>query len=156
MNSDLQSAFLAEASTLLILLAGAILLYRSFREKYLVPWIAGWTVSSLSKPFVVLTVTPAPSRLWTALAYASFVIAVGLFAGTVFLYTYQNKLLWPAGIVISVFLLMGVAFAFWLPGTALLRTVSNLSRLLLIVASVRLVRFTWGRANMGRWLLAAP
>jgi PAS domain S-box-containing protein len=35
MNLALQPAFLAKASTLLILLAGAILIYRSFREKYL-------------------------------------------------------------------------------------------------------------------------
>src|SRR5882672_6233187 len=76
---ELQSAFLAEASTLLILLAGAILLYRSFREKYLVPWIAGWTLYSLSKLFITLAATGSPTRLWTALACASFVLAAGLF-----------------------------------------------------------------------------
>jgi len=151
---ELQTAFLAEASTLLILLAGAILLYRSFREKYLVPWIAGWTLYSLSTLFVTLATQDSPTRLWTALACASFVIAAGLFAGTVFLYTYQNKWLRPLAIAISLILLMGIALVLWLPRPASLRTVFALSRLVLVLASIQLVRFTWGRANMGRWILA--
>jgi hypothetical protein len=48
-NLTLESANLAEMSTLLILLAGAILLYRSFREKYLVPRIGGRTFLSFAK-----------------------------------------------------------------------------------------------------------
>ena len=42
MYPELQSALLAEASAPLILLGGAVLLYRSFREKYLLPWIVAW------------------------------------------------------------------------------------------------------------------
>src|SRR6266568_5977614 len=144
---ELHPAFLAEASTLLILLAGAILLYRSFREKYLVPWIAGWTLYTLSKLFITLAVAESPTRLWTALACVSFVLAAGLFASTVFLYTSQTKLLWPLAIVISVVLLIGTALVFQLPRTTSLRTIFNFSRLILIFTSIQLVRFTWGRAN---------
>src|SRR5215475_12089384 len=94
MELSLQSAFLAEMSTLLILLAGAVLLYSSFREKYLVPWIAGWSCLTLSKIALALNLGLAPSRLWTSLGYAFFVLAVGLFVTAIFLYVSQKKLLW--------------------------------------------------------------
>ncbi|HKR97381.1 MAG TPA: hypothetical protein VJW55_18545, partial [Candidatus Angelobacter sp.] len=80
MEFSLQSAFLAEMSTLLILLAGAVLLYSSFREKYLVPWIAGWTCLTLSKIAVTVNLGHGPVGLWAALGYAFFVLAVGLFS----------------------------------------------------------------------------
>src|SRR5215831_6422504 len=93
MDLALRSAFLAEASILAILLAGAILLYWSFRERYLVPWIAGWSAFSLAKLLYALGAAPAASRLWIPLAFASFVGAVGLFTGAVFLYVQQRKFL---------------------------------------------------------------
>ena len=93
MELTLQSAFLAEMSTLLILLAGAVLLYSSFREKYLAPWIAGWTGLTLSKIFLALNLAHAPSRLWMSLSYASFVVAIGFFATAIFFYVSQRKLL---------------------------------------------------------------
>jgi len=64
MDLTLQSAFLAEMSTLLILLAGAVLLYSSFREKYLLPWIAGWTCLTLSKVCVAVDQSHT-STVWT-------------------------------------------------------------------------------------------
>ena len=111
MNFTFQSAFLAEMSTLLILLAGAILLYSSFREKYLVPWIAGWSVFTLSKIFLALSSSRPETLLWTVLAFGSYVIAVGLFAAAVFLYVSQRKLLWPSIIALSAALLLH--FAGW-------------------------------------------
>jgi hypothetical protein len=86
MNLTLQSAFLAEMSTLLILLAGAILLYSSFREKYLVPWIGGLSVFTVSKVFLALSASQPQAQTWAALAYGTYVIAVGLFAASVFFY----------------------------------------------------------------------
>jgi PAS domain S-box-containing protein len=155
MDLTLQTAFLAEASTLLILLAGAILLYRSFREKYLVPWMAGWTVYGLAKLFTALSQTNPPFRLWTALAYASFVVAVGLFAGAVLLYVYRKTLLRPACILLFLALVLGIVRALWLPGAALIAGTFNLCwRLVLLLAAVQLVRFSWGRLNAGRWVLA--
>ncbi|HEY6306767.1 MAG TPA: PAS domain S-box protein [Candidatus Angelobacter sp.] len=152
----LQPAFLAEASTLLVLLAGAILLYRSFREKYLVPWIAGWMAYGLSKLFSAFSETAASQPLWTALAYAAFVSAVGLFTGAVFLYVQQKALLWPAAMGLFLALALGVVRAFWLPRSAALAGAFKIScRLILLAAAVQLVRFSWGRLNAGRWLLAA-
>lgn len=156
MDLALRSAFLAEASILLILLAGAMLLYWSFRERYLVPWIAGWSAYSLAKLFSALSGVPAASKFWIPLAYASFVLAVGLFTGAVFLYVYQKKLLSPAIAVLSYALALGVVRGLWLPHNALVRRAFDYFswRLVVIVASVQLIRFAWGRLNVGRWVLA--
>src|SRR5262245_30866780 len=108
MDRVVQSAFLAEASILLILLAGAILLYWSFREKYLVPWIAGWTAYSLAKFLCALGEPPAASRLWLPLAYAAFLLGVGLFTWAVFLYIQQKKLLWHAAAILSFAFVLGL------------------------------------------------
>jgi PAS domain S-box-containing protein len=156
MDLALQPAFLAEASTLLILLAGALLLYRSFREKYLVPWIAGWTVYGLARLFSVVGESLPQHRLWTALGYASFVVAVGLFVGAVFLYVQQKALIWPASLGLLLALVLGMVRAFWLPGSAMLSGAFKISyRLVLLAGALQLVRFSWGRLNAGRWVLAA-
>ncbi len=154
MDLALQPVFLAEGSTLLVLLAGAILLYRSFREKYLVPWIAGWTVFGLARLFTALSDSPTPQRLWTALAYVSFVAAVGLFAGTVFLYVSQKRLVWPAVAILCLALALGLVRT-WLPGSTVLRIAFQSSYLLvLLAAALQMVRYSWGRFNAGRWVLA--
>ncbi|MCU1333641.1 MAG: multi-sensor hybrid histidine kinase, partial [Candidatus Angelobacter sp.] len=155
MNFTLQSAFLAEMSTLLILLAGAILLYSSFREKYLVPWIAGWSVFTLSKIFLALSSSRPETLLWTVLAFGSYVVAVGLFAAAVFLYVSQRKLLWPSIIALSAALLLGGAYWLWKPYPAFRYTAFALCWIVSITASLQLVRFAWGRTSLGRWLLAA-
>src|SRR5713226_4615278 len=101
MDMKLQSAFLAEISTLLILLAGAILLYRSFREKYLLPWLAGWVTFGFSKLFGSLSGLHPLSSLWLTLANITFALTVGLFCTAVFLYLGQKKLLLPTALTIS-------------------------------------------------------
>jgi PAS domain S-box-containing protein len=155
MELTLQTAFLAEASTLLILLAGAILLYRSFREQYLVPWMAGWTTYGLGKLFTALSRAHDPLRLWTTLASACFVVAVGLFAGAVFLYVCRKRLLRPACILLFLALVLGVVRALWLPGAAVTAGAFNLCwRLVLLMAAAQLMRFSWGRPTVGRWVLA--
>jgi hypothetical protein len=126
MDLALQRPFLAEASTLLILVAGAILLYRSFREKYLVPWMSGWTVYGLARLFTSLSGSAGSQKLWTVPAYAAFVAAVGLFAWSVFLYVCQKRLLWPAAAVLSLALVAGLLRALWLPYSATVAGVSTL------------------------------
>jgi PAS domain S-box-containing protein len=137
------------------LLAGAILLYRSFSEKYLVPWIAGWTVYGLSKFFVLASIATPSSRLWLCCAYASYLIAVWLFAAAVFFYVDQKELVMPAGIALSAGLVTVLLQILFLPQEAFLGTATYLSwRIVLVVAAAALVRFAWGRPNIGRWLLA--
>jgi PAS domain S-box-containing protein len=155
MDLSLQSAFLAEMSTLLILLSGAVLLYSSFREKYLVPWIVGWTCLVLSKVSLALGLAHAPSHLGIAFCYALFVAAVGFLAAAVFSYASQSKLLWPAMLVLGVALPLGLVYALWRALPVFLFMGLGLCWLVKIAASVQLVRFAWGRRTIGRWLLAA-
>jgi two-component system NtrC family sensor kinase len=154
MELNLQSAFLAEMSTLLILLAGFVLLYSSFREKYLLPWIAGWTCLTFSKITLALNLDSASSHLWASLCYAFFVLAIGLFATAIFLYVSQAKLLWQLVILVAA-LPLGLAYTLGLSRPLLLFLGLGLCWIVKIVASAQLVRFAWGRRSIGRWLLAA-
>ncbi len=155
MDWTLQSAFVAEASTLLVLLAGAVLLYRSFREKYLLLWIAGWILFGGSKLLVALGASTANPRLWVALSNATFAAAVGLFAGSVFVHVCRTRLLVPAGLTIFFAMSMGVVRALSLPDSrALFWAFTGCWFLVLAVSAFWLVRFALGRRNIGHWVLA--
>src|SRR5215831_19159818 len=112
MDLALQSGFPAEAWILLILLAGAILLFWSFRERYLIPWIAGWTVFGSAKALASLTLSHGLSGFWP---YAAFVLAVGLFSGAVFVYVHQAKHLWLVGALFLLALVYGGVPEIWVP-----------------------------------------
>lgn len=155
MDLALQYAFLAEGSTLLILLAGAILLYRSFREHYLELWIAGWTAYTGSRFLVAAFAGHQSSALWPFLAFAAFIVAMGLFAGSVFLYVDEKRLIIPAIIILLISIALG-AFVYGSSTPHILaeRIVQVSWRAVLLAASLQLLRFAWGRLNVGRWLLA--
>jgi PAS domain S-box-containing protein len=156
MDLVLQPAFLAEASTLLILLAGAILLLWSFREKYLAPWIAGWTAYGFSRLCSILSHAGTHPRLWTALANAFFVVGVGLFAATILVYVHRKRLVPVAAMMMLAALVVGVTRALWFPDSAFLRWAFEISwRSVTLVAVVQLARFAWGRRNSGQWVMAA-
>src|SRR5215831_15105800 len=110
MDLALRSPFLAEGLILLILLAGTVLLYWSFRERYLVPWMGGWVLCGLGKAFGDLAQRPGHSHIWLALTYTAFVAAAGLFAIGVFLYVHQKKLLLPVGLLL--FFALALAFTY--------------------------------------------
>src|SRR5947209_12530336 len=155
MYPDLPSAFVAEASTLLILLAGAVLLYRSFREKYLLPWIIGWIIYTVSKLFLTISLSYSSTTVWAMLANSSFAIAAGLFSIAVFYYVYQAKLLKPAVLVISLAALLGIVQAVWpAHGLALSWSFWACWRVVTVMASVQLAMFSRGRGIVGGWLLA--
>lgn len=155
MDLALQSALLAEASTLVILLAGAILLYRIFRERYLLPWIAGWSVYGISKLFIALNVVQGASKFWPAAATVCFLVAVYLLSAAVFLYVSERRLLWPAGAITAIALMLAAVHSLWLPNSSLISHALELSwRAVIVVALVQLVRAAWGRLAPGRWILA--
>lgn len=155
MDLALQSAFLAKGSTLLILLAGAVLLYRSFREKYLIPWIAGWIAYSASK-LLSISQVEQNSVVLTLLTWACFLLAIWLFSSAVLLYTDERRLILPTGIVLSAAMVLMVFRTVLFPDVQILDTLfAVLWRLGALIASMQLLRLAWGRPNIGRWLLAA-
>src|SRR5215472_6046068 len=153
MYPGLQSALLAEVSAPLILLGGAVLLYRSFREKYLLPWIAGWGIYSLSRLFLAISLSHAPA-VWLALANAAFVLAVALFSAAIFYYVGQPRLLAPASVIIVCAVLLGVVQEFWPHAHVLFFVFSICWRLVTWFAALRLVLFVQGRTNVGAWTLS--
>lgn len=155
MDLALKYAFLAEGSTLLILLAGAILLYRSFRERYLQLWIAGWTAYTVSRFLIGLHAGHNASLLWLLCAFATFIVAMGLFACSIFLYVDQKRLIPAAAAVLLVSFVLGtLVYGNLLPDFVPPLAVELSWRLVLVMASLHLLRIAWGRLNLGRWLLA--
>jgi len=137
MDLALQYAFLAEGSTLLILLAGAILLYRSFRERYLELWIAGWTAYTVSRFLLGMHAGHSFSSFLLISAFASFITAMGLFACAVFLYVDQKKLILPAIITLLISFALGSLVYFSAAGNFISpRVVEACWRLVLIAASL--------------------
>lgn len=155
MELPLQYAFLAEGSTLLILLAGAILLYRSFRERYLQLWIAGWTAYTASRFLLGLHAGHNASLTWILLGFAAFIAAIGSFACSVFLYVDQKRLILPAVVTLLISLALGtLVYGNVVSGFIPPWLVQLSWRIVLVMASLHLVRIAWGRLNLGRWLLA--
>src|SRR5881392_2762832 len=154
MYPGLQSALLAEASTA-ILLAGAVLLYVTFRERYLVPWIAGWTLYTLSKIFITLSLGSSDPRLWAVLGNTCFALAAGLFSAAILYYVYHTSLLPTIYIGTFLAVLLGAAQALWANYASFLFVIFGITwRILIGLSIIQLVRFAWGRRNYGLWLLA--
>ncbi|HEX5432841.1 MAG TPA: PAS domain S-box protein, partial [Candidatus Angelobacter sp.] len=141
---------------LLILLAGAILLFRSFRERYLQLWIAGWTAYTVARFLVGVHAGHSSSLIWILSAFVAFIAAMGLFACSVFLYVDQKKLILPAVIILLISGSLGILVYGNVAADLVPVWIVELTwRLVLIMASLQLVRIAWGRLNLGRWVLAA-
>jgi PAS domain S-box-containing protein len=86
--------FLAQASAVLLLLGSAVLVYRSFRARYLLTWILGWLAYLLHK-FAAAESAGSPAA--HAFSVEFYVIAITLFAASVFYYTDRRAHLVPLG-----------------------------------------------------------
>jgi PAS domain S-box-containing protein len=153
MDLTMQSAFLAEMSTLLILLAGAVLLYSSFREKYLIPWIGGWSCLFLAKVWLAVEASHA-SLLWSALSIVTFMLALGLLVSAVCLYVSQKRLVFPIAVTLAISTALALVYLLWVHHPAIRLLAQGLCWAAKITAAVQLARFAWGRKTVGRWLLA--
>src|SRR5437016_8435710 len=85
----------AQESAALIMLAATLLVFRTFRERYLLIWILGWLAYFVSH----WTLRSAPRFATPAYLVASseglFVMAVCLFAAAVFVYSHARRLIAP-------------------------------------------------------------
>ena len=84
---------LADLASILVLVGGGVLIFRTFRERYLLWWIFGWA------SFVIYEVSNdtfaiGPGSLTaTAVSQIAFIVAVTLFSGAIFLYLRRIRLL---------------------------------------------------------------
>jgi PAS domain S-box-containing protein len=138
-------------------LGASLVVLSVLREKYLRVWTLGWALLALSRVAGAYGVAMGiPARYVPAVEQAAFVLAIGLFAGAVFVYVRGRNLLASlAAITVSV---AGFAVArtlLW-PDSLPLRVALEVSCLIVqLTAAGTLLRARQGRWELGPWLLAA-
>jgi PAS domain S-box-containing protein len=147
---------IAQESAALIVLTATLVVYRTFRERYLLIWILGWSAYLASNwrlphnPPWLAQLNPL------AVSQTEFVVAVCLFAAAIFVYTHSRKMLLPlllAGIVVASY---AAVRPLWWPDSPTYRMPLEISyRLIALVAAIQLIRYRWARGETGPWLLGA-
>ncbi len=143
--------------TLLIVAASLLMVGFALRERCLLIWTAGWALLAASRLAALHGAAMGiPQPLVPAVEQAAFVLAVGLFAGGVFVYIRERNLIFPlAAIAVSVAGFAVVRVVLW-PESLPLRVALEVSYLIIsLVAGVALVSARRGRWEFGPWLLAA-
>jgi hypothetical protein len=140
---------------LLILLGASLLALRALRENYFKVWVLGWTalVASRLAEHSLAAKIPAPFDL--VVVHATFVLAVGLLAGAILLYTRTRDLIVPLAVITPILVgFAGARVLLW-PDSLPLRVALEVGyRLVLLTASIALLRARRGRWQPAAWLLA--
>ena len=88
--------FVAVESAALVILAAGLLVFRTFRERYLLVWILGWLAYFVSNWTIHHPGVDPNSRYAVAVSQSQFVLALCLFSAAVFVYSHARKVLVPA------------------------------------------------------------
>ncbi len=140
---------------LLILLGASLLALRSFRENYLKIWVVGWTTLVASRLIEHYFYAKIPAPFDLVAVQATFVLAVGLLAGAVLLYTRGRDLIVPLMVITPILVgFAGARVLLW-PDSLPLRMALEVSyRIVLVTAALALLRARRGRWEPAAWLLA--
>ncbi len=125
---------------LLLVLAASLLVLSALRERYLLIWTAGWALLAGSRLVALHGAGMGiPERYVPAVEQAAFVVAMGLFAGAVFVYIRERNLLVPlAAITVSVAGFAVARVLLW-PDSLPLRVALEVSyRIILLTAAIAL------------------
>jgi len=141
--------------TLLILLGASLLALRAFRENYLRVWVVGWTALVASRLAEHCFAQRIPAPFDQVAVQATFVLAVGLLAGAVLLYARVRDLIVPLMVITPILLgFAGARVLLW-PDSLPLRVALEVGyRIILLTASIALLRARRGRREASAWLLA--
>ena len=140
---------------MLILLGASVLAMRTFRERYFKIWILGWAALAGSHLVEHVFAARIPAQYVPAAAQAAFILAVGLLAGSVFSYTRSRNLVFPLAVITPV--LVGFAAArvlLWTDSLPLRVALEVGYRIVLLSASIALLRARRGRWAIGSWVMA--
>ena len=166
MNLSIFSAWLAvgditvprlmpQESAALILLAASLLVFRTFRERYLLIWTVGWLAYFVSRWTLREPAVGSLPRYLTAISQAEFVLAVCLFAAAIFVYTHARELLLPLLLITVTVMGYAAARAWFWPDSITLRVALEVAyRVVAATAAFRLLRYRWARWEIGPWLLS--
>jgi PAS domain S-box-containing protein len=147
--------FVAVESAALVILAAGLLVFRTFRERYLLIWIVGWLAYFVSNWTIHHPGIDASSRYAVAVSQSQFVLALCLFSAAVFVYCYARKVLVPLLAFSIAVIAYAAARALWWPDSFALRVVLEVSyRVITFGAALQLIRFRWARWEIGPWLLS--
>jgi two-component system NtrC family sensor kinase len=146
----------AQQTAALLILAGSIIVFRTFRERFLLVWILGWLAYGISLCFGPGSpwFTPSPDLL--AISQAAFVMGVCLFAAAILIYTRSERHILPLFVISGSLMAFAVARVLYWPGEPVLRAPLEIAyRIVAIGAVVQLLRYRWGRFAIGPWVLGA-
>jgi PAS domain S-box-containing protein len=145
-----------QESAALILLASSLLVFRTFRERYLLTWTVGWLAYLVSHWTIRGFGADSAPRYLTAISQGEFVLAIGLFTAAILVYSHAQKLLLPVALITLSVMGFAVARAWYWPNSFSLRVVLEVSyRILLATAAFRLIRYRWARWEIVPWVLSA-
>jgi PAS domain S-box-containing protein len=145
---------MAPESLALIILIASLLVFRTFRERYLLVWIVGW-MAYFGSRWTLRDGGHHVANYLVAISHAQFILAVCLFAAAVLVYTHSRKFLLPFLLVATAVISYAVVRALWWPDLTVLRVALEVSyRLIALAAAVQLLRFRWARWEIGPWLLS--
>jgi PAS domain S-box-containing protein len=146
----------ADTITTLVLLIAGVLIYRTFRERYLFFWIIGWSAYLLYRLSVDRAGELGYPPYMVALTYVSFLISSALFAASVFDYLNRQKWFVYLAVVTAAAMIVATVRAFWFPQSdALELAVQILYRVGTFGAGVQLAMYSRGRRQVSPWLMAA-
>jgi hypothetical protein len=144
------SRLTAGECALLIVLGALLLVLRSFRERYLMIWVAGW-IAVLASRLIAAHGSRMliPARYVPVAEHTTFVLAVGLFAAAILAYTQARPRFAPlAAITLSVIGFAAARALLW-PDIVPLRIALEVAyRIILLAATFGLIRSRWGRREL--------
>jgi two-component system NtrC family sensor kinase len=145
----------AQESAAFLMLAASILVFRTFRERFLMVWVFGWMAYGVSQWFGGDSSALVTSPELLAISHATFVLAVSLFAASILLYAQAEKYIFTLLMITGPVMAVAAGRVLYWPDEVLLRVPVELAyRVLAIAAAVQLIRFRWGRFEIGPWLLS--
>ena len=145
----------AQESAALVMVAASILVFRTFRERYLLVWTVGWLGFFASRWALRDPDLAANGLQSVAVSQASFVLAICLFATAILIYSNAKKLLLPLALITAALAGYAVARALLWPDSVGARIPLEVGyRLVVLAAAVQMLRSRWGRWEIGPWLMA--
>src|SRR5246127_834511 len=141
--------------TLLILLAASVLVLRAFRDHYFKLWVLGWAAFVVSRFSEHCFAPRIPAPFDLLVVQSTFVLAVGLLAGSILLYARVRDLIIPLMVVTPVLVgFAGARVLLWSESLPLRFALEVGYRVVLLVAAVALLRARRGRWQGSAWLVA--
>ena len=141
--------------TLLILFGASVVALRAFRENYYKIWILGWAALVLSRFSEHCFAAKIPAPFDQVVVHGTFVLAVGLLAGSVLLYARVRDLIIPLMVITAVLVgFAGARVLLWPESLPVRMSLELGYRIVLLTAAVALLRTRRGRWHFSAWLTA--